>query len=177
MSTRRFVKGGATGVEEDAESATLDPRLAALAEEFGEQSPPVAIVVAGDPERERVLPTEEELTKRGISFQTHEMPEHMNAALVVKFAETAGLRGVRVIIATAGRCAQLPGVLAAHTDLPVIAVPLGGGALGGFDTLLATAAMTDGVPVAVMSINGVRNAAIYASHILNAMPLAPSDGE
>jgi phosphoribosylaminoimidazole carboxylase PurE protein len=77
------------------------------------------------------------------------------------------MRGLRVIIAAAGMSAALPGIAAAHTDLPVIGVPLRGEALGGLDSLLSTVQMPEGVPVACVALDGARNAGILASRIIN----------
>lgn len=175
--SRRFVRGGATSDVEAAGTLEADPALHAVFEEFGEPQPPVALVVATREEREQMQPCEQELTSRGIAFQTHEMSAHANAALLARWAETAALRGVRVIVATAGMSATLPAILASYTDLPVIGVPLANGPLGGLDTLLATAQQPTGAPVACMAINGTRNAAVFASHILTALPLPPGDAE
>ena len=177
MSTRRFVKGSASPAGDPAGQATVEPEFDALFAEFGEQGPPVAIVVATREEREKMREAEQELTSRGIQFNTHELSPHRNAALLAKFAETAAMRGVRVIIAAAGLSAALPSILAAYTDIPVIGVPFSDGPLSGLDTLLATAQMPPGVPVACMSLDGTRNAAVFASHILNAIPLPPPSVE
>jgi 5-(carboxyamino)imidazole ribonucleotide mutase len=79
-----------------------------------------------------------------------------------------------VIIATAGLSPSLPSIVAAHTDLPVIGVPLRSGPLGGLDTLLATVQAPPNTPVACMAIDGLRNAATFAANILSAMPLPPA---
>jgi phosphoribosylaminoimidazole carboxylase PurE protein len=87
---------------------------------------------------------------------------------VANYAESAAERGLRVLIAGAGMAAALPGVVAAYTDLPVIGVPLTSSksVLGGLDALLSIAQMPPGVPVACVSVNGARNAAILAARIL-----------
>ena len=91
----------------------------------------------------------------------HRTPEDVRA-----LAEGAAARGVRVILAAAGLSAALPGVVAAHTTLPVIGIPVAGGTLGGLDALLSIAQMPPGVPVACTGIDGARNAALLAVRIL-----------
>ena len=93
---------------------------------------------------------------------------HRNPREVAEYAESAAGRGVRVIIAGAGMAAALPGVVAAYTELPVIGVPLTSSksVMGGLDALLSIAQMPPGVPVACVSVNGARNAAILAARIL-----------
>ena len=149
----------------------------AVFKDFGEPSAAVAIIVATREEGIQASDVLQELTSRGIAHQLHELSPHRDAALLAQFAQTAALRGVRVIIALAGIAPSLPSIVAAHTDLPVIGVPLPSQALGGLDTLLATVQCPPGKPVACMSIGGLRNAAVFAATILSAMPLPPTDGE
>ena len=113
-------------------------------------------------------PAIEELSERGISYELKVLSAHRDPRAVAEYASTAALRGVRVIIAGAGMAAALPGVVAAYTDLPVIGVPLASSksALGGLDAILAIVQMPPGVPVACVSLNGARNAAILAAKIL-----------
>ncbi|HKJ66205.1 MAG TPA: 5-(carboxyamino)imidazole ribonucleotide mutase [Desulfopila sp.] len=93
---------------------------------------------------------------------------HRSPSRAVKWAEQAAERGVKVIIAGAGMAAHLAGVLAAHTDIPVIGVPLDASALNGLDALLSTVQMPPGIPVATMGIGkaGAKNAAVLAVRIL-----------
>ncbi|MDR1088050.1 MAG: 5-(carboxyamino)imidazole ribonucleotide mutase [Coriobacteriales bacterium] len=91
---------------------------------------------------------------------------HRNPRRVQEWADTAEERGIKVIIAAAGKAAHLAGVVASHTSLPVIAVPIKTSDLGGLDSLLSTVQMPGGVPVACVAINGARNAAILATQIL-----------
>jgi 5-(carboxyamino)imidazole ribonucleotide mutase len=149
----------------------------AVFKDYGEPAAPVAIIVATREEAIQATDASQELTSRGISHQLHELSPHRDAALLAQFAETAALRGVRVIIALAGVAPSLPSIVAAHTELPVVGVPLPSPGLGGLDTLLATVQCPPGKPVACMSIGGLRNAAVFAATILSAMPLPPSDGE
>ena len=96
------------------------------------------------------------------------MSAHREPDKVADYARNAHMRGLRVIIAGAGLSAALPGVVAAHTELPVIGVPLTSknSAAGGLDALLATAQMPPGVPVACVGLNSARNAAVLAARIL-----------
>jgi 5-(carboxyamino)imidazole ribonucleotide mutase len=108
----------------------------------------------------------DELLERAITFEMKVLSAHRDPRGVAEYASTAALRGVRVIIAGAGKAAALPGVIAAYTELPVIGVPMKTSDLGGMDSLLSIVQMPSGVPVACMAINGARNAAIYAAKIL-----------
>jgi 5-(carboxyamino)imidazole ribonucleotide mutase len=109
-----------------------------------------------------------ELEERGIRYEIRVMSAHRDPDVVADYAKNAKMRGLRVIIAGAGLAAALPGVVAAHTDLPVIGVPLtsGNSVAGGLDAMLAIAQMPPGVPVACVAVNGSRNAAILAAKIL-----------
>ncbi len=111
-----------------------------------------------------------ELEERGIRYEIRVMSAHRDPEVVADYARNARMRGLKVIIAGAGLAAALPGVVAAHTDLPVIGVPLTSNTSvgGGLDALLAIAQMPPGVPVACMAVNGARNAAVMAAKILDA---------
>jgi 5-(carboxyamino)imidazole ribonucleotide mutase len=111
-----------------------------------------------------------ELEERGIRYEMRVMSAHRDPEVVADYARNARMRGLKVIIAGAGLAAALPGVVAAHTDLPVIGVPLTSSTSvgGGLDALLAIAQMPPGVPVACMAVNGARNAAVMAAKILDA---------
>jgi 5-(carboxyamino)imidazole ribonucleotide mutase len=113
---------------------------------------------------------EQELIERGIRSETRVMSAHRQPDVVADYARNAKLRGLRVIIAGAGLSAALPGVVAAHTDLPVIGVPLTSrtSIAGGLDALLSIAQMPPGVPVACVGVDNARNAAVLAARILNA---------
>jgi 5-(carboxyamino)imidazole ribonucleotide mutase len=139
-----------------------------LLEELDEQGPLVGIVIGSESDREAMEPATRELDERGISHELNVLSAHRNPRAVAEYASTAQLRGVRVIIAGAGMAAALPGVVAAYSDLPVIGVPLRSSKSvgGGLDALLAIAQMPPGVPVACVSIDGSRNAAILAARIL-----------
>ena len=108
------------------------------------------------------------LTSIGVSFGARILSAHRTPREATAFAESAASEGVQVLVAAAGLAAHLAGVLAAHTTLPVVGVPMGGGALGGVDALYSTVQMPGGVPVASMGIGkaGAKNAALFALRIL-----------
>jgi 5-(carboxyamino)imidazole ribonucleotide mutase len=144
------------------------PEPLAMLEEFDEPGPLVGILVGSESDREAMEPALEELDARGISHEFNVMSAHRDPRAVAEYASTAALRGVRVVIAGAGMAAALPGTIAAYTELPVIGVPLRSSksVLDGLDALLAIAQMPPGVPVACVSVDGARNAAILAARIL-----------
>jgi 5-(carboxyamino)imidazole ribonucleotide mutase len=111
-----------------------------------------------------------ELTERGILHEVRVMSAHRDPETVADYAKNARMRGLKVIIAGAGLSAALPGVVAAHTDLPVIGVPLTSktSVAGGLDALLAISQMPPGVPVATVGVDNAKNAAVLAARILNA---------
>jgi len=113
-----------------------------------------------------------ELEARGIACEVSVLSAHRNPEAVREYALTAEARGLKVIIAGAGKAAALAGVVASMTDLPVIGVPMRTTDLGGLDSLLSTVQMPPGVPVATVAINGARNAAILAAKILRIAGLA-----
>ena len=101
-----------------------------------------------------------------IPFEMNALSAHRTPSEVESFARNAASRGIKVIIAAAGMAAALPGVIAANTTLPVIGIPIKGGALDGLDALLATVMMPSGIPVATVALNGAKNAAVLAAQIL-----------
>lgn len=168
-----FERGHARGAEGDAASGATQAQVEAVFEQFGEPHPPVAIIVASREEWILADNAAGELTSRGIDHRIHELSPVRSPEVLDKFLATAGLRGIRVIIATAGQVPWLPSMVATRTDLPVIGVPIESNAVGGLDTLLATAQAPPGMPVACMGIGNVRNAAIFAARILGAAPMPP----
>jgi phosphoribosylaminoimidazole carboxylase PurE protein len=139
-----------------------------ILEEFEDAGPLVGILIGSESDREHMEPAVEELADRGISHELRVLSAHRDPRGVAEYGSTAALRGVRVIIAAAGMSAALPGAVAAYTELPVIGVPLLSSktAAGGLDAILAIVQMPPGVPVACVSLNGARNAAILAAKIL-----------
>jgi 5-(carboxyamino)imidazole ribonucleotide mutase len=153
-------------------SATRE-QVEAVFEQFGDAHPPVAFIVASREEWMAAENAAGELSTRGIDYRIHELSPTRSPQVLDRFLSTAGLRGIRVIIATAGEVPWLPSMVATRTDLPVIGVPMETNAVGGLDTLLSTAQAPAGMPVACMGIGNVRNAAIFAARILSAAPLPP----
>jgi len=143
---------------------------AAEIEELEVDSPQVGILMGSKSDMEAMEKAEQELTQRGIRSETRVMSAHREPDVVADYARNAKLRGLHVIIAGAGLSAALPGVVAAHTDLPVIGVPLTSrtSVAGGLDALLSIAQMPPGVPVACVGVDNARNAAVLAARILGA---------
>ena len=132
------------------------------------RKPLVGIVMGSDSDLPVMEQTTAVLKKFGIPYEITVASAHRSPQRAAAFASTARDRGLRVIIAGAGHAAHLAGVLAAHTSLPVIGVPIDSSCLQGMDALLATVQMPPGIPVATMAIgkSGARNAGIFAAQIL-----------
>jgi phosphoribosylaminoimidazole carboxylase PurE protein len=149
-----------------------DTQTQAEAAEFasGDDGPLVGIVMGSESDREKMARAGTELEERGISFEIQVMSAHRSPDLVAAYSKEARSRGLRVIIAGAGLSAALPGTIAAHTDLPVIGVPLAAktGVMNGLDALLSVVQMPPGVPVACVGVDNARNAAVLAARILGA---------
>ena len=103
----------------------------------------------------------------GVPYEKKVISAHRAPELLAKYASSARERGLSVIIAGAGGAAHLPGVTAAMTTIPVIGVPISGKAFGGMDALLSMVQMPSGIPVATVSVNGAKNAALLAVSILS----------
>jgi 5-(carboxyamino)imidazole ribonucleotide mutase len=132
-------------------------------------APLVGIVMGSKSDMPVMEKAGQELEERGIRHETRVMSAHRDPDTVADYARNARMRGLRVIIAGAGLAAALPGVVAAHTDLPVIGVPLTSKAsvAGGLDALLAISQMPPGVPVACVGVDAAKNAAVLAAKILD----------
>jgi phosphoribosylaminoimidazole carboxylase PurE protein len=145
-----------TSVEDELEALEVD-------------APRVGIVMGSKSDMDTMQAAAEELKRRGILHEVRVMSAHRDPDLVTDYARNAKMRGLRVIIAGAGLSAALPGVVAAHTDLPVIGVPLTSSKsiAGGLDALLSIAQMPPGVPVACVGVDNPRNAAVLAARILD----------
>jgi 5-(carboxyamino)imidazole ribonucleotide mutase len=126
----------------------------------------VAILRGSANDAEKMQAARDTLEKLGIEHEVWAMSAHRNAEAVRDFVGSARKNGFGVIIAAAGMAAHLAGVCAAHTTLPVIGVPVSGGALEGGDALYSTVQMPPGMPVATVAINGSGNAALLAAQIL-----------
>ena len=146
------------------------PDPEAAFEELPVAAPRVGIVMSAKSDLPTMEKAERELTERGIRSEVRVMSAHHDPDVVADYASNARMRGLRVIIAGAGLGAALPGVVAAHTDLPVIGVPLtaSSSVAGGLDALLSIAQMPPGVPVACVGVDNARNAAVLAARILSA---------
>jgi phosphoribosylaminoimidazole carboxylase PurE protein len=146
------------------------PEIAGEFDELEVDALRVGIVMRSKSDMPALEPAGRELDERGIRHETRVMSAHRDPDVVADYARNARMRGLQVIIAGAGLAAALPGVVAAHTDLPVIGVPLvsATSVAGGLDALLAIAQMPPGVPVACVGVNAARNAAVLAARIIGA---------
>jgi 5-(carboxyamino)imidazole ribonucleotide mutase len=148
---------------------SAEPQLAVVAEQTGESPPLVGIVMGSASDMDIMQGAARELGERGIGHEVQVMSAHRQPDLVAEYAKGARARGLRVLIAGAGLSAALPGVLASHTDLPVIGVPLSSrlSAAGGLDAILSVIQMPPGVPVAAVGLDNARNAGVLAARIID----------
>ncbi|HEY2935143.1 MAG TPA: 5-(carboxyamino)imidazole ribonucleotide mutase [Gaiellaceae bacterium] len=130
----------------------------------------VGVLVGSESDRERMQPALDELDGRGIGWEFEVRSAHRDPDGVAEYCRAARARGLKVLICGAGLAAALPGVAAAHTDLPVIGVPLRSSmsVLDGLDALLSIVQMPPGVPVACVGVDNAKNAAALAARILGA---------
>ena len=133
-----------------------------------EKAPLVGIIMGSKSDMPVMEGCTAELDALGVPYELVIASAHRNPAKVHEWAESAADRGIKVIVAAAGKAAHLGGVVAAFTPLPVIGVPMKTSDLGGLDSMLSMVQMPSGVPVACVAINGAKNAAIYATQILGA---------
>ena len=126
----------------------------------------VAIVMGSDSDLPTVQKAITTLKGLGVPYEAHVLSAHRTPEQASAFSSTAKEQGFGVIIAAAGKAAHLAGVLAAHTTLPVIGIPIKSSTLDGLDALLATVQMPKGIPVATVAIDGADNAAILAAQML-----------
>src|SRR4051794_38615755 len=128
----------------------------------------VGILVGSESDRPRMQAAVDELDARGIGWELDVRSAHRTPDAVAEYAKGAAGRGLKVLICGAGLAAALPGVVAAHTDLPVIGVPLRSSmsVLDGLDALLSIVQMPPGVPVATVGVDNAKNAAVLAARIL-----------
>ncbi len=155
-----------------AEGAPVPVTETEVAHQFDElpiDAPRVGIVMGSKSDMPVMEKAAKELEERAIHYELRVMSAHRDPDVVSEYAKNARTRGLRVIIAGAGLAAALPGVVAAHSDLPVIGVPLvsATSVAGGLDALLAIAQMPPGVPVGCVGIGAARNAAVLAAQILD----------
>lgn len=130
------------------------------------ENPVVGIIMGSESDMPTMEACMKQLEEFGIAYEVKIASAHRKPAEVHEWAQTAVDRGIRVIIAAAGKAAHLGGVVAAYTPLPVITVPMKTSDLGGLDSLLSMVQMPSGVPVACVAINGAKNAAILAVQML-----------
>lgn len=133
---------------------------------MAEETPVVGIIMGSESDMPAMEPCMTQLDAMGVPYEVKVASAHRKPAVVHEWAETAHDRGIKVIIAAAGKAAHLGGVVAAFTPLPVIAVPMKTSDLGGLDSLLSMVQMPSGVPVACVAINGAKNAAILAVQMM-----------
>ncbi len=157
------------GLEPEGEVGTATmPEVEEAFEEIEVDAPLVGIIMGSKNDKPKMQPAGKALHEQGIRYEVRVMSAHRDPELVADYCSNARMRGLKVIIAGAGMSAALPGVAAAHTELPVIGVPIAAGSLGGLDALLAASQMPPGVPVACVAIDGAKNAGILAARIINA---------
>ena len=150
-----------------AEPATM-PAVEEAFDEIDVDEPHVGIIMGSRNDKPKMQPAGAALHDAGIRYEVRVMSAHRDPEQVREYCHSARMRGLRVIIAGAGMSAALPGVAAAHTDLPVIGVPILGKSLGGLDALLSAVQMPPGVPVACVAVDGAKNAGLLAVRIINA---------
>jgi phosphoribosylaminoimidazole carboxylase PurE protein len=148
---------------------TLEPQLAIVAEQTGDGPPLVGILMGSQSDMDTMQGAVKELAERGIGHEVQVLSAHRQPDEVAEYSRSARARGLRVLIAGAGLSAALPGVVAAHTDLPVIGVPLSSrlSAASGLDAILSVIQMPPGVPVAAVGLDNARNAGILAARIID----------
>jgi phosphoribosylaminoimidazole carboxylase PurE protein len=149
---------------------TTEPQLAVVASQPTDGPPLVGILMGAQSDMDTMQSAAKELTDRDIGYEIHVISAHRQPDEVAEYARSARSRGLRVLIAGAGLSAALPGVVAAHTDLPVIGVPLSSrlSAAGGLDAILSVIQMPPGVPVAAVGLDNARNAGVLAARIIDA---------
>lgn len=126
----------------------------------------VAVIMGSDSDWPVVKGACTQLQELGIPYEAHILSAHRTPAAAASFARSARQKGFGVLICAAGMAAHLAGAFAANSTLPVIGIPMKGGAMDGLDALLATVQMPSGIPVATVAINGAKNAAVLAAQIL-----------
>lgn len=127
----------------------------------------VAVIMGSDSDWPVVKAACAQLTEFGIPYEAHILSAHRTPAVAAEFARDARKNGFGVLICAAGMAAHLAGAFAGNSTLPVIGIPMKGGAMDGLDALLATVQMPSGIPVATVAINGAKNSAVLAAQILS----------
>ncbi len=157
------------GAATPAPGPALAEQVEEAFDEMAPEAPLVGIVMGSNSDLETMQKAADALAERGIAHEVKVMSAHREPEVVAEYAKSARGRGLKVVIAGAGLSAALPGVVAAHTDLPVIGVPLTSrmSVMGGLDALLSVAQMPPGVPVACVGVDNPKNAAALAARILS----------
>ncbi len=127
----------------------------------------VAVLMGSPNDREKMAPALKTFAEFGVEAEEHVMSAHRTPAAVARFAQEARANGYAALICGAGMAAHLAGAVAANTTLPVVGVPLSGGALNGVDALYATVQMPRGIPVATVAVDGSANAAVLVAEMLS----------
>ena len=153
-----------------APSEPLTQTQTADLDELAEGAPRVGIIMGSKSDMETMQKAAAVLDEAGVRNEVRVMSAHRDPEMVAEYCKNARMRGLKVIIAGAGISAALPGVAAAHTDLPVVGVPLSGPmtAAGGLDSILSVVQMPPGVPVGAVGLDNAKNAAHLALRILRA---------
>jgi 5-(carboxyamino)imidazole ribonucleotide mutase len=156
-------------VSENPQSQEVEalPSVEEMFEEIEVEQPLVGIIMGSKNDKPKMQPAGAALEEAGIRYEVRVMSAHRDPELVAEYCNNARMRGLKVIIAGAGMSAALPGVAAAHSDLPVIGVPILGKSLGGLDALLSAVQMPPGIPVACVAIDGAKNAGVLAARMLS----------
>jgi 5-(carboxyamino)imidazole ribonucleotide mutase len=157
---------GSTGSSGAVEPATM-PAVEEAFDEIDVDEPLVGIIMGSKNDKPKMQPAGAALHDAGIRYEVRVMSAHRDPEAVREYCTNAKMRGLKVIIAGAGMSAALPGVAAAHTELPVIGVPILGKSLGGLDALLSAVQMPPGIPVACVAIDGAKNAGVLAARIIH----------
>ncbi len=126
----------------------------------------VAIIMGSKSDLDAVMPAVNTLKEFGVEYEVRVMSAHRTPQIACDFAQNAKANGFGVIIAAAGKAAHLAGVIAGHTTLPVVGIPIKSSTMDGLDSLLSTVQMPDGIPVATVAINGAKNAALLSIQML-----------
>ncbi|HYF27317.1 MAG TPA: 5-(carboxyamino)imidazole ribonucleotide mutase [Baekduia sp.] len=154
---------------EQPQQTETEPQTLEALEETDPDAPRVGIIMGSQSDMDTMQAAAKVLEDHGIRSETRVMSAHRDPETVAEYCKNARMRGLQVLIAGAGLSAALPGVAAAHTDLPVIGVPLSSrlSAAGGLDAILSVAQMPPGVPVACVGLDNAKNAGHLALRILN----------
>jgi 5-(carboxyamino)imidazole ribonucleotide mutase len=160
--------GEPVAAEAEAPASATMPEVEEAFEEIEVDAPLVGIIMGSKNDKGKMQPAGEALHEAGIRYEVRVMSAHRDPEQVRDYCSNARMRGLKVIIAGAGMSAALPGVAAAHSDLPVVGVPIAGRNLGGLDALLSAVQMPPGVPVACVAVDGAKNAGLLAARIINA---------